>query len=185
MRSVRNIRVYTAAGFVALMLPSSVRAEDGGLPQFDTSLFPEQLFWLAITFVVLYLLMAFVALPRVTQTKQGRRQFISSEIDKARIASDEAKLATEQVEKLLKAARDAAHTSARDMMVEVGELTASRQAAQDKELLQRLQGAEAAIAGARDAALTTVRGSATELAAVIVEKVLCSKPIASKLGGAA
>ena len=40
-------------------------AHKGTFPPFDTQTFPSQLFWLAVTFVALYLIMARVALPRI------------------------------------------------------------------------------------------------------------------------
>ena len=176
MRLVWNMRVFVAAALPALLSTLPAQAEEGGLPQLDTSFFPSELFWLAVTFAVLYGLMAFVALPRVTQTKLNRRQVIRTALDKARTASDEAALAVEKVEKVMKAARDAAHSTARDMMVEVGERSASLQATQEKELLLRLQGAETAIAVAKETALASVRASASDLSAVIEAKVLGTKP---------
>jgi F-type H+-transporting ATPase subunit b len=149
------------------------RAEEGGLPQLDTSLFPEELFWLAVTFAVLYVLMAFVALPRVAHTKQQRRHIIGAELEAARKASDEANQAAARVDKLLKEARDAAQTSAQNMIAEVAENTAARQMAQDKELLRRLHSAEASIVVARESALATIRASASsELATAMTEKLL-------------
>ena len=44
---------------------SEAPAEHGGFPPFQSQHFPSQLFWLALTFILLYVLMSRIALPRI------------------------------------------------------------------------------------------------------------------------
>ena len=53
------------------------------MPQLDFATFPPQLFWLAITFIVLYVLMAWVGLPRVGGVIAARRNRIDGDLEKA------------------------------------------------------------------------------------------------------
>ena len=57
--------------------------EGAGFPPFKTETFPSQLFWLAITFVALYLLMSRIALPRIGTILEGRQQRISGDLGEA------------------------------------------------------------------------------------------------------
>ena len=86
---------------LSLLLALPARAEEAGLPQLDTSLFAEQIFWLAVSFGVLYLLMSSVALPRVAKTKDNRKHVIAGELEAARVANEAARQAVAQVEKSL------------------------------------------------------------------------------------
>ena len=50
-----------------------------GLPQLAVETFAGQLFWLAIAFVLLYVLLAFVVIPRIRNVLETRRSRIAGE----------------------------------------------------------------------------------------------------------
>jgi len=65
---------------------SEVHHEGGGhevFPPFDATHFPSQILWFVIAFAILYALMSRIALPRVGEIKQMRRDKIASELDEA------------------------------------------------------------------------------------------------------
>jgi len=53
------------------------------MPQLDLSTFPSQIFWLAVFFVVLYLLMAKLAIPKIERVIDERRNRVENDLDKA------------------------------------------------------------------------------------------------------
>lgn len=74
-------------GLALLMttIPTLAHAAEGsgGLPQFKTEWFPSQLFWLAITFILLFAYFSGYALPRLTQTIEGRAKKIQNDLQTA------------------------------------------------------------------------------------------------------
>jgi F-type H+-transporting ATPase subunit b len=142
-----------------------------GLPQLDTALFPAQLFWLAVSFALLYALMAFVALPSVRRTQDKRAAVISDDLAAAAKANEEAKALMAAYEKALRDARMKAQAIINESAVHAAREAAKKHASKQEELGHRLAAAEAAIAAARDAALKDIRGNVTELAAAIVDKI--------------
>src|SRR5260370_16821453 len=52
-------------------------------PPFQKDTFPSQLFWLAITFIALYVVMARIALPQIGAIFQARRDRISGDLPEA------------------------------------------------------------------------------------------------------
>jgi F-type H+-transporting ATPase subunit b len=175
MRFFRDMRVSVLLALPVMLSALPVRAEEGGLPQLDTTLFPEQIFWLAISFSVLYVLMSKVALPRVARTQANRKSVIASELQAAHAANDTAKVTLAAVEKSLNEARAKAQVHVNEMMGDVANEASTRHATQEKEMLRRLHSAEADIAVTRQAALVAVRASAGDLASAVVEKILGSK----------
>ena len=81
---------YVIPFFSAFLLTAPVNfvyAAEGqksaGLPQMDIATFPSQLFWLVITFSLLYLFMWKFVIPRLGATIEERRDKISNDINDA------------------------------------------------------------------------------------------------------
>ena len=59
-------------------------AEGGsGLPQFDPQWFPTQIFWLAVTFVLMYAVFSGRVLPNIASTLDKRRVHVESDLETA------------------------------------------------------------------------------------------------------
>jgi F-type H+-transporting ATPase subunit b len=145
------------------------------MPQFDPAVWPPQLIWLAISFVVLYLLMARVALPRINDVLEEREFRISDALRKAEALRDDAEDAAAEYEKMMTDAR----IKAQDEVRAVRERAAAEAAERHAELNERLAGeiaaAEGHIAEARAQAVAGVREIAEELAAAAVERLVGEK----------
>jgi len=75
------------------VVPSSVFAEgqqSAGLPQMDISTFPSQIFWLIVTFSILYIFMWKFVIPKLRITIEERRDKISNDINEAEKLKSEA-----------------------------------------------------------------------------------------------
>src|SRR5579859_287483 len=77
----------------------------GAFPPFDTSTFPSQLVWLAITFVALYLIVSRIALPRVGAVIDKRQSKIEGDLGEAQRLKDESEAALKAYESELASAR--------------------------------------------------------------------------------
>lgn len=58
-------------------------AEKSGMPQLDFSTFPNQIFWLLVTLVVIYLILTRVALPRIGSVLAERASKITNDLTAA------------------------------------------------------------------------------------------------------
>lgn len=163
----------------AALLASPAMAEEGaakaGLPQLDVSLFPEQLFWLAVTFTVLYVMMRFVALPGVEKVQTKRQDVLDDELSAAKSASERSKAMAAETDRALAEARSKANATIVDIKTKAAAAASEQQAAQSRQLNQKMRDAEAAIATARDAALKDIEGAANDLASAVVDQVTGSK----------
>jgi F-type H+-transporting ATPase subunit b len=169
-----------SAALYALPVLAEETAAQEGLPQLDPAHFPSQLFWLAVTFALLYVCMQFVALPGVKRTQDKRVATIEGNLKAAQAANEAAKRMMADYEKALTDARAKAQATVSEIAAQAAKESAAKQAVQQQELAKRLAEAEAKIAAARDAAVRDVKSSAADLAAAIIDKV--TKPGARHVG---
>ncbi len=119
------------------------------MPQLDPSLFPTQLFWLALTLIPLYLVLWRVALPRVSDVRAARRERIEDDLKKAEALKAEADEALAGYKAMIAQAADKAREALREAARE-----ASEDAARQRDALADRLAAEADAAQARIAAET-------------------------------
>ena len=86
----------------------------GGFPPFNPQTFASQLFWLAITFVLLYVLMARLALPRVGAIIDDRQKRIAGDLAEAERLKEQSDAAVAAYEKALADARARAQAIANE-----------------------------------------------------------------------
>ena len=157
---------------VETVAETGAAAEHGTFPPFNPETFGSQLFWLAVTFGLLYYIMARAALPRIARILEERKDRIAddfAEAERLRQETDEAIAAYEQA---LAEARQKAHRiaqSARDAAKE--EVDGEREEL-EAGLEKKVAAAEARIGEVKAAALGEVDGIAREAAEAMVEVLI-------------
>lgn len=148
----------------------------GTFPPFDPATFPSQLVWLVLTFAILYVLMAKVALPRLGGIIDDRQNRISGDIAEAGRLKAESEAAVAAYEKALAEARARAQVIAAETRdKQAAEAETSRKALEEQ-LNAKLAEAEKTIASTKQKAMTEVRGIATDTAKSIVERLIGKAP---------
>jgi len=142
------------------------------MPQFDPSTFPTQLFWLALTFVALYVLMVRVALPRVTDVLDARRARIDHDLETAEKLKAEAEQTLAAYEKAMADARSQAQGLLREASEEMAAEAQARQADLAKSLAERTKTAESRINDARAKALADIRQVAAAAAQAATQRLI-------------
>jgi F-type H+-transporting ATPase subunit b len=141
------------------------------MPQLDVATYAPQLVWLIISFVLLYVLMARLALPRIADVLEDRKRRREDNLSKAEELEKEAEALSETYETQLSETRAQAHAQVGTAV----EAAKSRHDAAIAELETGLRGkvaeAEAAIAAARTTAMADAAGIAAAAARLAAEKI--------------
>lgn len=146
------------------------------MPQLNPLDWAPQLIWLVITFGILYLLMKWVALPKigsVIEMRQGRIAGDLQAADKLRRETQEAIAAYEQA---LAEAKARAHGIAQEARNRLKDEVAAERAELERDLAAKSAEAEARILAAKTSALKDVNAVASETAAEIVRRLIGIAP---------
>jgi F-type H+-transporting ATPase subunit b len=150
----------------------------GGMPQLDfgNPLTISQVVWLAIIFLVLYLLLSRWALPQVGAVLEMRASRIAADLEAAKAAKTQADAA---VAELTAATRDAQATAQAEINAAVTsakDAAAAQAATLNARLEKQLTEAEVRINAARGAAMGALRSVATDTAAAVVTRLVGTAP---------
>lgn len=146
--------------------------EKAVFPPFDSSSFPSQLLWLAITFGLFYLFLKNVVMPRLAGILEVRGDRISQDIGQAARMKGEADAAMAAYEQELAQAKSNANAigqSARDSARDAADAERKKVEAA---LETKLEAAEARIATIKASAMNEVGSIAEETASAIVRELV-------------
>ncbi|MEM1352112.1 MAG: F0F1 ATP synthase subunit B' [Pseudomonadota bacterium] len=141
---------------------------NSGMPQLDFSTWGNQIFWLVVTLIVIYMVLSRVALPRIAAILAERQGTITNDIAAAEDLKQKAQEAEAAYEKALVDARAEAHRIVAEAKAEIqSDLDAAIEKA-DAEIAAKAAESEKAIAEIRAGAAEAVEQVAKETAAELI-----------------
>ena len=141
------------------------------MPQLDVNTWPPQLFWLAVTFLVLYFIISKIVIPRTGGVIEGRKNQIDSDLAAAQRFKADTDKAVAEYEKSLADARSNAHGIAQETRNKLNAEVDKERSTLDGQLAAKIAEAEKAIQATRAKALASVTDLATDIATEIVGKL--------------
>ena len=173
---LRFSAVLGGTGVLALIANGAMAASDNGgggtLPQLDVGTFPTQIFWLFVTFIVLYIAMAKVAIPRIEFVLEERHSRIAEDLDKAGKLKADADEVQANYEKALADARGSAQKLIAKTKDDASGKNAKAEAEADVAAAAQIKEAEARIDEARTEALANVKDVVSDVAGDAVAKLI-------------
>jgi F-type H+-transporting ATPase subunit b len=143
----------------------------GGLPQFDPSSWASQIFWLTITFIVLYIVFGRSVIPTLGQTIQNRHDYIANAITQAENLSKQAETLKEEMDNALKSAGQSASAYMTEADQEGKTKLANALSVFREKYEQKIAESEKSIESAKLKALQEMDEIAVRLSAQAAEKI--------------
>jgi len=146
------------------------------MPQLDPASFPSQLFWLAVCFGTMLLVLSVLVLPRITRTLATRQSHIDADLEAAENLRADAQAALAAYDSALLQARNNALALAQDMRAEIQAETDRQKAELDARLAEEAQKADAVLKAARDTALAGLDAVARDVVSDVIQAVGLGAP---------
>lgn len=154
------------------------------MPQFDTTTFASQIFWLVVTFAIVFVFVWRVALPRIAATLEDRQRKIADDLARASELAEQ----TDEVMAAYEARLADARANAHEELHAAATRSAAEAEKQYAALAEKL-GAETAAARERIAAESTAAAGnideiVKDIARQAVERLIGSTPDAAAVESA-
>lgn len=141
------------------------------MPQLDSSSFVSQIFWLAITFLVLWGVMSRFIVPRIAEIIDERQKKIEEDIQKAERINKQALLSLERYEAAIENAKREADERITAQKQQIEADIEFKKAEIGQYLNQKIAANEALIKKEREETLTAVHQISLETAELILQKL--------------
>ncbi len=159
------------AGTSATTATTGTPHQAAGFPPFKTETFPSQIFWLVVSFAVLFVVLWRIAGPRINGVITMRRSVINADIAAADKARGDAESASAAYQTALAGARARAQSVAEDNRQKLNAEIATAKAGAEADAARAMADADARIAATRVAAQAHVIKAAEEAAIAIVARL--------------
>jgi F-type H+-transporting ATPase subunit b len=166
------------------LVPAVAMAE--GMPQLDFAnpLTTWQVYWGAVIFIALYVLLSRVGLPKVGAVLQERAAHIASDLQAAQAQKAQADAAVAELTATIQRSRAEAQAQINQAVDQAKGEAASQAATLNARLEQQLQAAEARINEARGAAMSALHQVATDTATMMIARLTGAAPDPRRVDGA-
>jgi F-type H+-transporting ATPase subunit b len=144
---------------------------NGGFPPFKTETYPAQLFWLAVTFALLFVVLWRIAGPRIAGVIAERGGRIAGDLGAAEQHRKDAESASAVYQSALATARQSAQASAEENRKRIGAEIERAKSRADEQALASSAAAETRLASVRTAAKDRLAKAAEEAAIDIVSRL--------------
>jgi F-type H+-transporting ATPase subunit b len=155
-----------------LFFMEAFAAESGGMPQLNPEFWVSQIFWLILTFGILYVVLSKFILPKISANLEIRKSQILDNIEAAEKQREESELKIAEYEKIVEAGKNEAKNYFKQAREKLLKNISLKKDALDKELNIEIQKAESEIQELRDAAPEKIKKIAVETSADLLQQLI-------------
>jgi F-type H+-transporting ATPase subunit b len=155
-----------------LFFKEAFAAESGGMPQLNPEFWISQIFWLTITFGILYIVLSKFILPKISTNLETRKSQILENIEAAEKKRKESELKLDEYEKIIQNSKNVAKSYFKQTKEKVLKDINLKKETLEKELDIEIQKAEAEIQEFRNKAPEKINIIAMETSSDLIKKLI-------------
>ena len=146
-------------------------AAEAGMPQLDPTYWASQAFWLILTFIVLYISIAKLYLPKIKNNLDDRENKIKDDLDAANKFKDLSELKLKEYEKILENSKKEVIKIHLDSKNKLDKDIQTKKDVMDKEIETEITKAQQEINELKKNSILDIQNISKDLASNIIEKI--------------
>ena len=147
-------------------------AESGGMPQLNPEFWISQIFWLIITFGILFIVLTKVILPKISDNLETRKSQILENIETADKQKEESQKKIEEYEKIILDSKLKAKNHFNEAREKILDNINKKRAALEKDLDQEIDGVEKELSDLRNKSGEKINKIAAETSAELIKELI-------------
>jgi F-type H+-transporting ATPase subunit b len=155
-----------------LFFTEAFAAESGGMPQLNPEYWVSQIFWLTITFGILYVVLSKLILPKISTNLEIRKSQILENIEAAEKQREESELKIEEYNKIVQNSKNEAKNYFKQAREKLLKSISLKKEALDKELNEEVRKAEIEIQELKNKAPEKINKIAVETSADLLKQLI-------------
>jgi|TARA_B110000093_G_scaffold41416_1_gene44141 F-type H+-transporting ATPase subunit b len=168
--------------FLSIFLSSAAfTAEEVGMPQLDTEFWLSQIFWLTITFSILFLLLSKLILPKISANLETRKSLILENISTAEKKREESELKIKEYNEIIEKSKNEAKNLVNQAKEKLTKDINKKKEALEKDLSNEIQKAEMEIQEFRDKAPERVNKIAIQVSTDLLQQLISTNVNSSSI----
>ena len=150
------------------------------MPQLEITTFPSQIFWLVVSFLMLYLIMSRIIIPRISFVIKKRETEIKNNVHIAEQIYGDTKIINDEFEKIKKETQEEARTIINNLKEITNKKINENTELLKKNLEKKLKKSEKEIFKKKNKTLKNINKISLNISQEIIKKVLSNKSIKKK-----
>ena len=147
-------------------------AESGGMPQLNPEFWISQIFWLIITFGILFIVLTKVILPKISDNLETRKSQILENIETADKQKEESQKKIDEYEKIILDSKLKAKNHFNEAREKILDNINKKRAALEKDLDQEIDGVEKELSDLRNKSGEKINKIAAETSAELIKELI-------------
>ena len=165
------LRSLILVTLVTLFYSKSILSAEG-MPQFNAASFPSQLFWLVVTFVLLYVCITFLILPRIRDNIRLRKNKIANDIERTELLKEQIEKTVQDYDAKIQHARNQASENLKNALEKSNQDFLIQLENVKKRLLQKISKAENDMKDYKRNLESDINKVSINISSIILEKVI-------------
>ena len=162
--------------FIFILNNNSVAAEKGGMPQLNPEFWFSQVFWLTVSFGLMYLILSKIVLPKISENLESRKEQIQNNIEIADNQRKESEKKLAEFDEIIKKSRIEANVHLSEIRQKLNVEINKKKEEIDKQIKLEIENAEKEILNLKKNSSNKINQIAKEISIELVKQVLNIEP---------